>query len=490
MKKLNIILLVACWGIDIVSSAQERYVVNNWIPPVDIYNETYGQGRGNFYASGDVNGDDTITWEDATMLQDYRNGNYKPDSADTRFLDRADLNYDGIVDESDQSMLDNHLATNPFFYPLWYYPKLDRHGQEEVILKAMRIDDSEVIGDNSPSPGFGYEQFCTQLYINFRGISQDYMDYLEGSGEYRYHPADNGRFNFPVLNVRLIFTDSFGIPVYCSAMNTFVLGENLIEWSSLCNVEPQEIFEDFNRNINIQPGEGTLKGKYLTFYVLGPPENPYTGAFISRHLEYGIKDLIPTFKRVYNLPYVRFIIFKDNTNPTISTTLENGATYQSEAVATISVYDEYLKRSWYSFDEGISQKELSEGVNNIILPGDEGDYRVYIYAGDDFYNEVLEELSITIDKSTSIGIVGGLSYEGLSVFPNPSSGIIKINAIPEETVRIDLWDVVGEPVKSITDIVGREEKEIDLSELEPGIYFIVTKDARENITGVRRIVLM
>jgi len=488
MRKLNIMLLVLCCGIEMISSAQEEYVVNNWIPPVDIYDDTHGPGRGNFYASGDVNGDDTITWGDATMMQEYREGTYIPDSADKRFPDRADLNYDGNVDESDQSMLENHLATSPFFYPSWYYPKLDRLGQEEIILKAMRIDDTEDIGVHISSSAYGYEPVSTQLYINFRGISQDNIDYLEGLGGYNYNHTDNGRFNLPVLFVSLTFRNPFGGLVGYYAMNAFVLGDYLIDWSSMCVVEPRETFEDFKMNINVQPGYGNLKGDYTTFDVLGPPKNPYTGASLSQHMEYEIKDLVPTFKMIYNLPYLWFLIEKDNTDPVITTTLENGACYQTEASATINVYDEYLKRSWYSTDDGNTKKGLSGGVNNIILPDEEGDYAVYIYAGDDFYNEVLKELSVTIDKSTGTGITLGSSNGGLSVFPNPSSDIITIKDIPAETVRISLWNIAREPVKSITDIAGREERKIDLSGLEPGIYFIVTKSEQENITGVKRIV--
>jgi len=489
MRKLNSILLFVGLGSVIVAGAQERYVVNSWIPPLDIYDETDGPGRGNFYASGDVNGDDTITSEDAAMLQEYRNGTYIPDSADTRFLDRADLNYDGHVDESDQSMLDNHLATHPFFYPSWYYAKLDRHGQEDVILKSMSIDGTENMSSSNPSSADEFETVSTQFYINLRGISQDFIDYLkEVPGGYEYNYTDNGRFNLPVLYVALTFRDPFDVPTSYSAMNTFVLGESLVEWSSLCIVEPRETSVDFSRNINIQPGEGNLKGDNILFYVIGPPDNPYTGDPVSRLLDYEIISLVPTFKIVYNLPYFWQLTLKDNTDPVITTTLEDGARYLPEAVASVSVYDEYLKRSWYSTDGGITKKGLSEGVNNIILPDEEGDYTVYIYAGDDFYNEVLEELSITVDKSTGKGSAFSAPYEGLRVFPNPSSDIIKIRDIPEETVRIDLLDIAGKPVQSITVTAGIEEKEIDLSGLRPGVYFIVAKSELENIRGLKRIV--
>ena len=124
----------------------------------------------------------------------------------------------------------------------------------------------------------------------------------------------------------------------------------------------------------------------------------------------------------------------------------------------------------------------------MTFPVVEGNYTGYIYAGDDFYNEVLKELSITIDKSTGTGTAAALSYEGLTVFPNTTSDIIKIRNIPDETAQIDLWNIVGNPVRSITETDLMKEQEIDLSGLEPGTYFIVTTGERENITGVKKII--
>ena len=84
-------------------------------------------------------------------------------------------------------MLEDHLATHPFSYPSWYYPKLDRSGQEEIILNAMKIADTEDLSASVSSSDYGYEPISTQFYINFRGISQDNMDYLEGLGGYEYN---------------------------------------------------------------------------------------------------------------------------------------------------------------------------------------------------------------------------------------------------------------------------------------------------------------
>jgi|GEM_PF-4387963 len=84
-------------------------------------------------------------------------------------------------------------------------------------------------------------------------------------------------------------------------MNAFVLVESIIDWNNMSVVEPRETFEDFTKNINVQPGYVNFKGDNTTFYVLGPPKNPYTGALVSQHLEFEIKDQVPTFKMIYDL---------------------------------------------------------------------------------------------------------------------------------------------------------------------------------------------
>ena len=73
--------------------------------------------------SGDSDGDDTLTSNDAVVLRNYLEGNYTPSPTDTRFLLRVDNNRNGVPDWNDLAMLENHFQEHPFSVPSWYYNK-------------------------------------------------------------------------------------------------------------------------------------------------------------------------------------------------------------------------------------------------------------------------------------------------------------------------------------------------------------------------------
>ena len=67
--------------------------------------------------------------------------------------------------------------------------------------------------------------------------------------------------------------------------------------------------------------------------------------------------------------------------------------------------------------------------------------------------------------------------KAVNVFPNPSSNNVTINysLTAQSPALIDLYNVMGEKVKSIynkTQAVGTYNLQIDLSDLSDGIYFV------------------
>lgn len=81
--------------------------------------------------------------------------------------------------------------------------------------------------------------------------------------------------------------------------------------------------------------------------------------------------------------------------------------------------------------------------------------------------------------TTGIIEVNNLSEE-LKVFPNPSSGIFKVNTLklPYSKYSLHVWNILGEQIFNKEDFGAEEETIIDLSSQPKGIYFIKAYDSR------------
>ncbi|HLG35807.1 MAG TPA: SBBP repeat-containing protein [Bacteroidia bacterium] len=89
----------------------------------------------------------------------------------------------------------------------------------------------------------------------------------------------------------------------------------------------------------------------------------------------------------------------------------------------------------------------------------------------------------TNDASTSLSMT--------SIFPNPATTEVTINFGKEGWCDVRVWNVLGEQVKDLTLTLSKGEgtATIDVSELMPGIYFVVVRD-EENGLVVRKVVKM
>lgn len=77
-----------------------------------------------------------------------------------------------------------------------------------------------------------------------------------------------------------------------------------------------------------------------------------------------------------------------------------------------------------------------------------------------------------------------VSIEGLSIYPNPASGNkIYISTRLDQSKKIEVYNVLGKPILS-ADLNG---KELNISSLDPGIYFLKIKEG--NRSSTRKLVI-
>lgn len=77
-----------------------------------------------------------------------------------------------------------------------------------------------------------------------------------------------------------------------------------------------------------------------------------------------------------------------------------------------------------------------------------------------------------------------LSIEGLSIYPNPASGDkIYISTKFDRTKKVEVYNVLGKPILS-ADLNGNE---LNISSLDPGIYFLKIREGDKSST--RKLVI-
>lgn len=91
----------------------------------------------------------------------------------------------------------------------------------------------------------------------------------------------------------------------------------------------------------------------------------------------------------------------------------------------------------------------------------------------------------------SIGIEENNLLSSVSVFPNPTNGLvtIELDKLPEESVKIEVMNIGGQLVTSklITGCTAKCNESIDLSTYPKGEYLVKIKTAEETI--IKRVML-
>jgi hypothetical protein len=93
---------------------------------------------------------------------------------------------------------------------------------------------------------------------------------------------------------------------------------------------------------------------------------------------------------------------------------------------------------------------------------------------------------VTVDASCNYLEVNEMAFEGVTIYPNPTNGIVFISTA-SKNLNYEIVDVNGRAVESPINTTSTTTHEIDLGKHQPGVYFI--KVTSEEYIKVFRIVL-
>jgi hypothetical protein len=108
-------------------------------------------------------------------------------------------------------------------------------------------------------------------------------------------------------------------------------------------------------------------------------------------------------------------------------------------------------------------------------------YPAILYSGNSFHVVYEDALSGTVMyQEVSFGILGvdAVEKERFQMGPNPCENTLTIHRESNKTSEINITDMLGRMVKKAI-IVG-QAIELDLSDLNPGVYFVSIGGGREN----------
>lgn len=159
---------------------------------------------------------------------------------------------------------------------------------------------------------------------------------------------------------------------------------------------------------------------------------------------------------------------------------------------------------WVDVPDFIVTYEVSGTQIIITVSGGTGNYS-FIWSGpDDFYstdssivaptngqyfvevNDGCQRWSQTFDIVTVN--VSGFSTDLFQPFPNPSSGLFRVNNRHSETQQIRVYDMYGRMVHEST--LNSSADDIDLRHLSPGTYTCIALNNRNASVGTARVVIV
>lgn len=210
---------------------------------------------------------------------------------------------------------------------------------------------------------------------------------------------------------------------------------------------------------------GNIDPEYCTYDSQGHPVNdPWPTPFASCGMDLDavgvIHDLahFPQDDPPYIVNPVEDVVFNEYPE-TIEINLDGVATDPDDP-------DEYIT---YSIFSNTNVDELSATLNGKVLnltrlSREEGEARIFLLATSDG-----QSVSFSVNVTMHFVEDGIADNEigSISVYPNPAHDIIRIETRSIASVQsVDLYNVTGQKVLS------SNEKEINVSGLEPGVYFV------------------
>ena len=168
----------------------------------------------NYYGSGDINGDGSVTSADIVLAEDMAAG-----AAPMRIP--ADVDGDGSVDAADVALLEQALAGGTL--PAWWNRLTTREQRESWALKVMQLDATNE--HTAWSYWFQCGGFSTQTFIH--------AAYYRGDLQGTYFEGGPTVFNLPMYPVG-VSSLNFG-----HAINGILVGDNPLSFDDWLFLEPQ-----------------------------------------------------------------------------------------------------------------------------------------------------------------------------------------------------------------------------------------------------------
>ncbi|MGB0887445.1 MAG: T9SS type A sorting domain-containing protein, partial [Vicingaceae bacterium] len=116
-----------------------------------------------------------------------------------------------------------------------------------------------------------------------------------------------------------------------------------------------------------------------------------------------------------------------------------------------------------------------------------GTVNVTLTATDECNN--VTSCNFDVDISTTVGIAESTRVE-ISIYPNPNKGLFKIDlgSFKNQNVSIQIYSLVGAIVYDKKEVETNGTYNLDLQDVEKGVYFVSVKSEEETI--IKKIVIM
>ncbi len=151
-------------------------------------------------------------------------------------------------------------------------------------------------------------------------------------------------------------------------------------------------------------------------------------------------------------------------NPFVDTTSFIFTLPISDTVSLV-VYDRWGQL----IDSTIKEQLFPQGTHTVIFVGDTLPEDVY-YVALIVDTNVVPKYLIKLDQL--VGLKDDkLEEQHITIYPNPTTGLITITNLPKETIRITVYNILGELVHN-QELNDSNKPSVDLSALPDGLYFI------------------
>ena len=110
----------------------------------------------------------------------------------------------------------------------------------------------------------------------------------------------------------------------------------------------------------------------------------------------------------------------------------------------------------------------------------------FFFQSDDATNEEGVIIDNFVVEESNVLSTTGNEFEGLSVYPNPTSGIVYVSGIETEGASVSIVDITGRTITNNAGILKGNTVEVNIKNLASGAYFMVIEN--DSYKSVRQII--